>query len=103
MGDLAAALNTTRTAIASFVPGTDFCLCHGVAGNADILQLVDRVEDRTLVERAAAFVMEKLGAFAERPPGLMTGWAGAGQFYLRLVDASVPSPLWIGPSLSRVA
>jgi hypothetical protein len=99
MGDLAAALDTTRAAIASFAPGTDFSLCHGITGNADILQLVGRVEDRALVEQAAVFVMEKYGTFAEKPPGLMTGCAGAGQFYLRLADANVPSPLWIGPSL----
>ena len=60
-------------------------------------------EDRVLVERAAAFAMEKCGTFAEKPPGLMTGWAGVGQFHLRLADASVPSPLWIGPSLRRAA
>ena len=102
-GDLQTALVVTRSAIASFVPGTGLGLCHGVAGNADILQLVGKVEDRSLIERAAAFVMDKCGACADEPPGLMTGSAGAGHFLLRLADASVPSPLWIGPALRGAA
>jgi hypothetical protein len=107
--DLAAALDTTRAAVENFAPGTDFCLCHGIAGNTDILQLVGRREDRGLVQRAAAFIIDKCdprersGAFSQRPPGLMAGWAGVGQFYLRLADPSIPSPLWIGPSLEKVA
>lgn len=106
--DLATALETTRGAVSSSPLGTHFCLCHGVAGNADILQLVGRAEDRKLIERAATLAIDKChpcerdSAFSQKSPGLMTGWAGVGHFYLRVADPSVPSPLWIGPELSSL-
>jgi Lanthionine synthetase C-like protein/HopA1 effector protein family len=104
--DLAAALDTTRAAVESSSPGTSFCLCHGVAGNADVLLLLGGPEDQTIARRAAASSIancdpgKRNGAFSEKPPGLMSGWAGIGQFYLRVADPNVPSPLWIGAELS---
>ena len=104
--DLTAALDTTRAAVETPTPGTGFCLCHGVAGNADVLLLLGRPEDQTIVRQAAAsgiancYPNKRKGAFSQKPPGLMSGWAGIGQFYLRVFDPSVPSPLWIGTELS---
>jgi hypothetical protein len=105
--DLAAALQTTRTAVAHAAPGVDLCLCHGIAGNADVLQLVGGTECRKLVEQAASSNIARsnpfsAGTLAQKSSGLMTGWAGVGHFYLRVVDQSVPSPLWIGPEFSSL-
>jgi Lanthionine synthetase C-like protein/HopA1 effector protein family len=90
------ALETTRAAlIKGLNRKTDFCLCHGMAGNADILALIGLDEDRELVEQVGHLGLERLEADSPAHLGLMTGLAGIGHFYLRLHDKSIPSPLWI--------
>ncbi len=82
-------------------------LCHGVAGNADILITASVGLDRPDLLRTA----EQLGAeafdrFEKRRlpwpcglpdagelPDLMLGLAGIGLFYLRLAEPAIPSPL----------
>jgi hypothetical protein len=79
------------------------CLCHGLAGNADLLLLAGDPADRALAGQAARHVLTRhAGTPAdERTPGLLTGSAGIGQFLLRQCDAGVPSPLWLGPAPAR--
>lgn len=99
------AIATTR---ASLVPGADpsFCLCHGVAGNAEILLEIARLTGRAGLREAALEAAESgRRAFHESgtwpcgireggdSPGLMLGFAGIGLFYLRLHDPDIDSPL----------
>jgi hypothetical protein len=108
--ELAAALEITRAALGeAFTPDSDFCLCHGLAGNADILYLVGHESDRDRVHQVGLFGIEQYGrggwprgVVTERLPGLMMGMAGIGHFYLRLYDSRIPSPLWIGPTLKPI-
>lgn len=104
------ALETTRSALAKgLVKEQGFCLCHGMAGNADILNLVGNESDRDLIREVGNLGVERFGnGVQEADPirglhGLMTGIAGIGHFYLRLYDRTVPSPLWIGPKLELEA
>jgi lantibiotic modifying enzyme len=75
---------------------SNYSLCHGVAGNADILLESGREQDK-----AAAIVTGLAGIERfdkprlpwpsgtqdnKRTPGLMMGAAGTGHFYLRLFD-----------------
>lgn len=101
---LAAAVSTT---MANLDPAQgSFCLCHGIAGNADILLEIARLTDRSdlqpVVLAAAHAGTERYhesGAWpcgvpgGQEAPGLMLGLAGIGHFYLRLHDRSVPSAL----------
>jgi lantibiotic modifying enzyme len=83
-----------------------FCLCHGIAGNAEILmqiaQLARRSDLNLPVLAAAQAGVERHHDSGDWPcgvpggdqtPGLLLGLAGIGHFYLRLHDTSVPSPL----------
>jgi lantibiotic modifying enzyme len=78
----------------------DFCLCHGLAGNAEVLALGGRA---AVAEEIARVGMERHSGGAGRwpfamgaheSPGLMTGLAGVGYFYLRMGAPSVPSVLF---------
>ena len=102
--ELQAALETTSRATATMldVPGTNFCLCHGLTGNAEVLSLCAGGVAPPLVWRIAAYgrqtygeghVLWPCGPFPGAVPGLMLGRAGIGHFYLRLYDPSVPSVL----------
>jgi hypothetical protein len=84
-----------------------FCLCHGLAGNADVLlecarTLGSNVSEIVKVAREVGSV--GLAMYARDrswpcgvpygyTPGFMTGWAGIGYFYLRLADHRIPSIL----------
>ncbi len=85
----------------------DLGLCHGFAGNADILLSLGRALGDSgvaglagaghLAARAAP-VLRRLapsaaGADAFQQPGLMTGLAGAGWLFLRLLDPGLASVL----------
>src|SRR6266511_4585198 len=106
-GEAEVALSTTREAVASASwPGRDFSLCHGLAGNADVLLEGTRVLGKG-GDHPAAAVPQALADFGARQyltegggswpcgagggatPGLMIGLAGIGHFYLRLHDADV--------------
>jgi lantibiotic modifying enzyme len=87
----------------------DFCLCHGLAGAADVLLYADRESGlaadvgRLGIERhhrtGAGFPS---GLPEGDTPGLFAGLAGVAMFYLRLGDRSVPTPLLIN-RLDRAA
>jgi len=80
----------------------NFSLCHGVAGNCDLLLEGTRVLEeprwRQQAERMGRLGIEKYAVpgiswpsslGASEIPGLMTGFAGTGFFYLRLYENSV--------------
>lgn len=108
-----AALRTTLRCSGDFAidDPRGLCLCHGLAGNADILLSAARIlDDRSLVDEqlsqrllnglattCRALGNERIvageipGVF--RDVGLMTGLAGLGWHCLRLIDCSLPSVL----------
>ncbi len=103
--EAAQAIGTVRAAIERSLARADpsWGLCHGLAGNADaLLQMAPDVgsgADRELaheVGMAASAGRNDCGA-ADQPLGLMTGIAGIGAFYLRLLDLANPSALLLVP------
>jgi hypothetical protein len=95
------ALRTTRKTVEVMMRhgADDFSLCHGLAGNADVLLLAG---DRDVAAAVGSFGLDAHAAAGGRwacgtttgeSPGLMLGLSGIGSFYLRLADAAVPSPL----------
>jgi hypothetical protein len=90
----------------------NFSLCHGLAGNADILltggrMLPDQLAGAAVVAADVGDTGIALyggdgrdwpcgGTDGSGAPGLMIGLAGIGHFYLRLYDRSVPSVLLLG-------
>ena len=97
------ALETTRSAIAAMQWSGDagFSLCHGLAGNADVLLCGSKVFGLRWAEVVAREVAwwgsqayeAKLGWRGHEPPGLMTGLAGIGHYYLRASGQPIPSVL----------
>ena len=92
-------------------PSNDrWSLCHGLAGNADILLWASRsAPDRSIFLGRAHAVADKGVAlarasdqatdlFATDEPGLFLGHAGIGYFYLRLANPAIPSVLVPSPS-----
>jgi hypothetical protein len=87
--------------------GTNFCLCHGLAGNADVLLCGAQIVGQDLADsKSLAIEVAQQGAQCDPEcagnwpgctdaPGLMIGWAGIGYFYLRLSDQGTPSPLFL--------
>jgi hypothetical protein len=105
--ELMTALDTTRTALVKGLEKEhEHCLCHGMLGNADILHLIGMESDRDLVRRVgdvtARWLHKRIGEADSGFFGLMTGIAGIGQFFLRLQDPEVTSPLLIAPELWHV-
>ncbi|MET0646832.1 MAG: lanthionine synthetase LanC family protein [Pyrinomonadaceae bacterium] len=108
---------TGRTLAAPTAPGqANYSLCHGSAGNADLLVYASRVfgddSHRRLAEQVGLAAVEQYRkTFSPWPcgvlqggetPGLLLGLAGIGHFYLRLHDpAGVPSVLIILPEGER--
>lgn len=74
----------------------NYSLCHGVAGNADILLESGRQQDRAAAIATGLAGIERYSRSqitwpsgtvdAKTTPGLMMGIAGTGYFYLRLSD-----------------
>jgi hypothetical protein len=97
--ELHAALGTTSQATAAMLdaPGTSLCLCHGLVGNAEVLNLCANGATPSLVWRVATHCRRTSEAerapSPDATPGLMLGRSGIGLFYLRLFDPSVPSVL----------
>jgi lantibiotic modifying enzyme len=104
------ALQTTRKMVwATLRSGIgDYSLCHGLAGNAEVLLYGYQVLGREWADgHAVAFEVANAGIerYAKRghswpcgagggeTPSLMLGLAGIGYFYLRLLDQAVPSAL----------
>jgi lantibiotic modifying enzyme len=113
-------LEEARTALATVSESLDhsgnFSLCHGMAGNADLLIYASQVlrEDRWLIaaQSAGQYGAEQYerkdmpwscGLSTDHEvPGLMLGLAGIGYFYLRLADpASTPTVLLPGSTDGR--
>ncbi|MFL6331848.1 MAG: T3SS effector HopA1 family protein [Pyrinomonadaceae bacterium] len=104
---------TSRTLAAPTAPGqANYSLCHGSAGNAELLLYAARVfgddTPRLLAEQVGhAGVEQYRKTYSPWPcgvlqggetPGLLLGLAGIGHFYLRLQDpVGVPSVLIILP------
>jgi lantibiotic modifying enzyme len=94
-----------------------FSLCHGCAGNADLLIEAARVMNEPgHSARAEAVAQAGIEQFEARrlpwpcgipgageTPGLMLGTAGIGYFYLRLHDTQLPSVLIVRPAARRGA
>jgi hypothetical protein len=108
------AVETTRRAIESRLhsPNANYSLCHGLAGNAEVLRFGFAVLESAASEaaKAAPEVAAKgienfgrgecswpCGTPAGENPSLMLGLAGIGYFYLRLAVPSVPSILILRP------
>jgi lantibiotic biosynthesis protein len=107
------ALMTTEAWVAAAITSgaVNYSLCHGLAGNAEIL-----LEGNTLVpsasQRAYQVAMAGIDAYhAHRQPwpsgarggatpGLFLGLAGIGRFYLRLAQPRLPSLLLVRPPFS---
>lgn len=109
-----AALRCTSRALAgtAALGQSNYSLCHGSAGNAELLVYAARVfgddTSRLLAEQVGHFGVEQYRkTFGPWPcgvlqggetPGLLLGLAGIGHFYLRLHDPeNVPSVLIILP------
>jgi lantibiotic modifying enzyme len=97
--ELQVALGTSSQATAAMLdaPGTSFCLCHGLAGNAEVLNLCANGTAPALAWRVATHwrrtsVAERAPS-SDAAPGLMLGRSGIGHFYLRLFDPSASSVL----------
>jgi lantibiotic modifying enzyme len=104
-----AAIQSTVEGMASSLANRrSFCLCHGLAGNAELLiignELPNPIPLRPIVEGIAMNgIVNYLQSANPWPcgipeggetPGLMLGLAGIGYFLLRVYDArSVPSIL----------
>ena len=89
-----------------------FSLCHGLAGNAEILEKGDRIlgsstKRRDLALEVASSGIERFGSpgqawpcgtlYGGETPGLMLGLAGAGMFFLRLHEPTIGSALLLLP------
>jgi lantibiotic biosynthesis protein len=96
------ALRTTTasvyTTLTNNLSNTNYSLCHGNAGNADILLECGGVEHKKLAAVVGTIGINKYLKndipwptglnTGDYTPGLMMGVAGTGYFYLRLMDAT---------------
>lgn len=109
------ALRTTAAAVTNMLrqPLASFSLCHGLAGNADVLltgAATLRVDDAMALAHQVGRHGQELYGLARRPwpsgaprgdysPDLFVGEAGIGHFYLRLHNPEkVRTVLRIGPT-----
>jgi lantibiotic modifying enzyme len=111
LAEAQAAIRTTRRAIeaASQGTGVDFSLCHGIAGNTELLifagQILGDHEDHSAAAELGRRAIERnLQPRLPWPcgvpgggeaPGLMLGLAGIGYFFLRLDDPSATPSIQI--------
>jgi len=107
--DATIALDTTQRATRRLVDGggADFSLCHGLAGDADVIAEASRllsagtadieasrlVAEHGLERYAHTGVAWPCGTHTDETPNLMLGLAGIGYFYLRQARPQVPSVL----------
>lgn len=104
------ALATTAEWVeAALASGVNYSLCHGLAGNAEILlegrsllstaaTLNDRVAASGIDTYQAQDVPWLSGAYGAPTPSLFLGLAGIGRYYLRLARPEVPSLLLVRAS-----
>lgn len=115
-----AAINTTSTALKQSLHSQqgNLCLCHGNAGNAELLieaneilhdnatsELVNEIAESGVQRYAKDRNAWPCGVLsAGETPNLMLGLAGIGYFYLRLANPKkVPSVLIVKPALTKAA
>jgi Lanthionine synthetase C-like protein/HopA1 effector protein family len=118
MREALVALSTTGQSVEQDLStGTaNFSLCHGLAGNAEVLSFGQRAlgpgvfDAEALVRGVARAGVEVCGGSAEQwpcgtpggeTPDLMLGLAGIGHFYLRRHDPCIASPLLLHPGSFR--
>ena len=104
-----AALRTTAASVVATAPGAGaWCLCHGTAGNADVLLAgATALGEPSLRQAAEQAALRGIDTYENAdlpwPPGvnggvenpsLMLGSAGVGWFLLRLATDNVPSVLY---------
>lgn len=112
------AIETTKRSVINETQsnlGANFSLCHGLAGNADILlyasQILENPEYAQIAQKAGDLGISLYDARGtifpsgvndpsgitrgqQENPGLMLGMSGTGMFYLRLADMNtIPSAL----------
>ncbi|MGH9401083.1 MAG: type 2 lanthipeptide synthetase LanM [Terriglobia bacterium] len=94
------ALRTTEKALVQPPGQGNYCLCHGLAGNAELLILASQVlENNDLIQGAEQTGLQGVSIYQKgnlpwpcgvlgggETPNLMLGLAGIGYFYLRLYD-----------------
>lgn len=107
--DLEAALKTTAASLNQiWVPGQlNYSLCHGAAGNAELMIMAGhRLQRPALIEVAEKVAADGIRTYAKQgmpwpcgnggageSPNLMLGTAGIGHFYLRLYDSQAVAPI----------
>lgn len=118
-GELNVAIDTTAATLppAEAARGGSFCLCHGLAGNAELLllaaALLNRPELRERAEQTGDDGIRRHHSLdtpwpcglrdCGEVPGLMRGVAGIGHFYLRLHDEpAVPTVMLAGQTAFTV-
>lgn len=97
------ALETTRSWLrgALSVSSPDFSLCHGIAGNVQIVERCERALGVTGGHGMAPVIDHGVRRFRAQPgagdeaPGLMNGLAGIGAFFLGRAGLTAPQPLFI--------
>jgi hypothetical protein len=102
--DAVIALARTRAALDASLSASlpDFCLCHGLAGNVEIVERGERQLRLTGQRSLSGIADHGITRYADEsygdndPPGLLHGLAGIGGFYLRRAGVRVPSPLFLG-------
>jgi lantibiotic biosynthesis protein len=102
------ALETTAAAVRAQIADGNYSLCHGLAGNAEVLAEGDRLLGGTeaLTRRVADAGIERyletdalwpLGVYDGQSDSLLVGRAGTAYFYLRLHDPGRPAVLLLRP------
>jgi lantibiotic modifying enzyme len=97
------ALDTTRTWLrgALSVSSPDFSLCHGIAGNLQIVERCERALGAPGGDGLAPVIDHGVRRFraqpgaGDEPPGLMNGLAGIGAFFVGRAGLTAPAPLFI--------
>jgi class II lanthipeptide synthase len=113
LAEALAGITTTRHVVTARLRNHsgNYCLCHGLAGNAEVLLHAHEIlgssstQDLAIANHVAEDGMARFAGNQLWPCGvrggmsydLMTGLAGIGHFYLRLYDRTVPSAVLLRP------
>lgn len=103
------ALETTVASIRNQIEGGNYSLCHGLAGNAEVVREAEALlgQDAIVIARSVGDAgieryletdrLWPLGVYEGQTDSLMLGRAGVAYFYLRLHDPGRPSLLLLRP------
>ena len=81
------------------VSSPDFSLCHGIAGNLQVVEMGASLLGPDLAPDPTPFVQHGMSRYRggpgldAEPPGLMNGLAGVGSFFLERAGHTAPNPL----------